>query len=209
MASTPRRPDKGRAAAGKPAGKRTKPAPRKGASRKPPADAAPPPPPEARPNGRPPSPEFLTKKDEILLRIAGGEELLHILREEGMPSKSTWYARLVEDQEFSDAHTRARKAWSFAKADECVLIADEVAYDTKVIIRGDSSIEVPDTEWIARTKIRIETRLKLIGQYHARQFGPKVDVTSDGEKVESGVVLMPPLDAVPIAVAVQVNRGKR
>lgn len=128
-----------------------------------------------------------------------------------MPLRSTFYRNLVVDVEFSDSHARARLSWAHAMADEMVMIADEVAYDTKTIVRGDSSIEVPDTEWIQRTKIRIDTRMKLMGQYHARQFGPKVDVTSDGEKLETGVLLMPPLDPPPMALAVHqvATKGRR
>lgn len=211
MASTPRRPRKGRAAAGKPAAKSTKPAPRPRGSRTPPAAPTPLPPPEARPVGRPLSPEFEAKREEILDRIAGGEQVLRILSEPGMPARSTFYRMLVVDREFSDSHARARESWAHAMADEMVLIADEVAYDTKTITRGDYSVDVPDTEWIQRTKIRIDTRMKLMGQYHARQFGPKVDVTSDGEKLETGVLLMPPLDPPPAGAIIHqvATKGRR
>lgn len=211
MSPAPRRP-KGRAAAVSkvvPAAPRQAPATSRRAAKtsKPPARAGEA---SARPPGRPAAPEFDAKRDEILARISGGDELVTILADEGMPSRSVFFTRMVADAAFQDAYARAREAWAYAKADEIVEIADFTARDTTTT-GGDHPRDIPDHEWIARSKLRVEARFRLMASYNAKRFGPKVDVTSDGEKLEHGVLLMPALDPRPVerSVAQVAKGGKR
>lgn len=62
-------------------------------------------------------------------------------------------------------------------AADCLEIADETSKDT---IYGDNGARA-DTEWISRSKLRIETRLKLLAKWDPKRYGDKVDVNHGGQ----------------------------
>lgn len=41
-----------------------------------------------------------------------------------------------------------------------------------------------DTEHIQRSKLRVETRLKLLAKWNPKRYGDRIDVTSGGEKIQ-------------------------
>jgi hypothetical protein len=51
---------------------------------------------------------------------------------------------------------------------EALDIADENQHDT--IKRQDGS-EGPDSEWISRSRLRVETRLKLLAKWDPKRYG--------------------------------------
>lgn len=65
--------------------------------------------------------------EAILDRIAGGESLMAILRENGMPGYSTFISHLSKDEELQDKYRRAREASGDADADKVGDIADKAA----------------------------------------------------------------------------------
>jgi hypothetical protein len=86
--------------------------------------------------------------------------------------------------EWLGAHPEFRKAYEIAKdrqADllffECLEIADDAKRDTKIVMRGDEPVEVMDFEWVARSKLRVETRLKMAGKLAPKKYGEKLDLT--------------------------------
>lgn len=62
--------------------------------------------------------------EAILERIAGGESLMAIVRENGMPGYSTFIAHLSKDEELQGKYRRAREASGDADADKVGDIAD-------------------------------------------------------------------------------------
>ena len=63
--------------------------------------------------------------------------------------------------------------------DQCLEIADDDRHDTKTITRGDgSTLEVMDFEWVARSKLKVETRLKMAGKLSPKKYGDKIDVNA-------------------------------
>jgi hypothetical protein len=61
--------------------------------------------------------------------------------------------------------------------DECLEIADDVSRDTKYVGgRGDSeAAEVANVEWISRSKLRVDTRLRMAGKLAPKKYGDKVE----------------------------------
>lgn len=62
--------------------------------------------------------------DEICERIADGESLRSICRDDEMPSKATVFRWLAEKQDFQDQYTRAREAQADSLVDDMLDIAD-------------------------------------------------------------------------------------
>ena len=108
--------------------------------------------------------------DEICVRLSQGEPLRQICRDERMPAWQTVYGWKAAHEEFSKRIAHAREAGFDAIAEECLEIADETAFDTVIGENGDRA----NSEWISRSKLRVETRLKLLAKWDPKRYGDKV-----------------------------------
>lgn len=104
------------------------------------------------PTGRPSikSPELIS---EICERVADGETLSSITRCDGMPSFPTIWKWAREDENFSKALAGAKEIGTHKIADDCIDIADR------------AELEAHDR------RIRIDTRMRLIGQWNKAVYG--------------------------------------
>lgn len=103
--------------------------------------------------------------DTICERIAEGESLNAICTSDDMPNIATVFRWLGNDTELSDKYARAREAQSDKFVDEIVAIADE-AEDPQL------------------ARLQIDARKWVAGKMRPKKYGDKIDVTSDGEKLE-------------------------
>jgi hypothetical protein len=110
----------------------------------------------ARPSKR--SPEVV---DEIAHRLAHGEPMARICDDEHMPDFSTVWRWEADDEEFRKLAAHAREVGTHYLADDCITIADGP---------GDP----------ADKRIRIDTRLRLIGKWNAKRYGDKLDIEHSG-----------------------------
>lgn len=106
---------------------------------------------------------------EIIERLSNGEPLSRICQEHHMPSFSTVWRWEEDDEEFRKLSTRAREHGTHYIADDCIRISDDENLDP------------------ADKRIRIDTRLRLIGKWNAKRYGDKIDHTSsDGSMSPQG-----------------------
>jgi hypothetical protein len=117
--------------------------------------------------------------DEICDRISSGEPLAQICRDEYMPALRTVYDWQVADEEFSAGIARAREAGFDQIAMDALHIADDNGRDTRLIGPEGAEREAPDHEWISRSKLRVETRLKLLAKWDPKRYGERQLVGSD------------------------------
>lgn len=140
---------------------------------------------EARPPGRP---STFTQEiaDEIIERLSQGEPLRQICRDDRMPAWQTVYRWKADDEAFSRRIAGAREAGFDAIAEECLEIADETAFDTVSTEHGDRA----NSEWISRSKLRVETRLKLLAKWDPKRYGDKITqehTNPDGSGLFTGI----------------------
>lgn len=114
------------------------------------------------------SPEVAAK---IVERLSKGEPLTIICRDDGMPCDDTVRNWAEADAAFSRDIARAREAGFDAIALEALAIADETERDTK---KGPNDADVCNTEWISRSRLRVETRLKLLAKWDPKRYGEKI-----------------------------------
>jgi hypothetical protein len=122
--------------------------------------------------------------DEIADRICDAiastpRGLEHICAAEDMPAPSTVYGWLNRHPEFLEKYLRARAVQAHVLMDQCVEIADDVRHDTKLVRRGEDTDEVQNAEFIQRSKIRIDTRMRMAGKLNPKHYGDKQLVGSD------------------------------
>jgi hypothetical protein len=116
--------------------------------------------------------------DEICERLAKGEPLTSICRDERMPATRTVSDWKAAHETFSADFARAREEGFDAIAEQCLQIADETSQDTKIV--GEDEREVCNSEWISRSKLRVETRLKLLAKWDPKRYGEKVTTEVTG-----------------------------
>lgn len=110
--------------------------------------------------------------DEICARLSKGEPLAHICRDEHMPAVRTVSHWKDANETFKADFARARDDGYDTIAAECLDIADEISRDTVTTDSGERA----NTEWISRSKLRIETRLKLLAKWDPRRYGDKISI---------------------------------
>jgi hypothetical protein len=120
--------------------------------------------------------------DAICERIAEGEPLRAICREEGMPTDRTVRNWVVEYPEFASAIARARLAGFDVIAETCLEIADDSRNDymEKAGKDGEAGGVAFNAEHVQRSKLRIETRLKLLAKWDPKRYGEKIEQTLQG-----------------------------
>jgi hypothetical protein len=116
--------------------------------------------------------------DRICDRIANTTlGLAAICREEGMPHRNTVTDWIEKNKEFSNKYARAKARQLELLAEEILEISDHTNNDTLTINKGDETIEIPNTEWINRSKLRVDSRKWLLSKLDPKKYGDKVDVT--------------------------------
>lgn len=117
--------------------------------------------------------------DIICERIAGGESLRSICRDEEMPGTSTVIKWLANDSlaNFRAQYTRAREAQADFMAEDILAIADDGLNDTYV---DDEGNQRTDHDVIARSKLRVEARKWLAGKMAPKKYGDKITAEMSG-----------------------------
>lgn len=136
-----------------------------------------------RPSGR--TPEIV---NEIIERLSNGEPLARICADDHMPHFSTVWRWEEADEEFRNLSARAREHGTHFMADDCIRIADDPVLDPQ------------------DKRVRIDTRLRLIGKWNAKKYGDATTIKhadANGEKIEVDEVTRAARFA---ALAAQINR---
>ena len=123
---------------------------------------------------------------KICEQLSEGISLREICRQEGMPPWQTVYSWMERDASLVEAIARAREIGYDALAEECLKIADDGTND---YVEGERGPQL-NSEHIQRSKLRIETRLKLLAKWSPKRYGERVQVAGDADspvKVEAEV----------------------
>lgn len=113
--------------------------------------------------------------NEICNRIANGEFLRVICREEGMPAWQTVYDWINTHGEFARRFARAREIGADAIAEDIVGIID--ADPERVSGKYGVCIDSGFVQW---QKNRAEQRLKLLAKWHPQRYGDRVSQEISG-----------------------------
>lgn len=117
-------------------------------------------------------------KESILAQIADGIPLRQICREENMPNWGTVYDWLAADSAFATRFAHARELGEDAISQDCMDIADDGTNDwmERLDVEGRSIGWQINGEHVQRSKLRIETRLKLLSKWNPKKWGDRQTV---------------------------------
>ena len=138
------------------------------------------PPEEHKPTGRPATYDKAIAQ-QMCEQLSEGIPLREICRQEGYPAWRTVYLWMSKDPDLSAAIAHARDVGYDAMAEECLDIADNAGNDYMERLDADG---VPigyqvNGDHIQRSKLRIETRLKLLAKFNPKRYGDKIVHSGD------------------------------
>lgn len=128
-----------------------------------------------RPHGRPTTyTEAIA--NEICERLAAGQTLRTICKDDHIPAESTVRWWVITDREgFSAHYTRARDLGLDAIAEELFDIADDGTNDWMTVGREGAEYQVENKEVTNRSKLRVETRKWYLSKLAPKRYGEKVE----------------------------------
>lgn len=117
--------------------------------------------------------------DTICGRLAEGESLRAICLSDDMPGRTTVFKWLLNHPDFANQYARARELQADTLFEEILEIADDSTGDRKVV--GEEGKEVCDTEFVQRSRLRVDARKWMAGKMAPKKYGEKVDVNHQGD----------------------------
>jgi hypothetical protein len=119
----------------------------------------------------------------ICIRIAEGESLREIVKDAGMPDRSTVYDWLLRHPDFADQYARAREEQADTLADEIIAIADEqpeiiAVTDKKTGALIEHKLDGAFLQW---QKNRIDARKWTAMKLKPKKYGDKIALGGDSD----------------------------
>lgn len=126
---------------------------------------------KTKPTGRPTTrtPEIV---EAILAWVADGKTLAEFCRRNDV-SRRSFYDWKAADPELAARFARARELGADVIAEEILAIADDGSNDTYV---DDEGFTRTDHDVIARSRLRVDARLKLLAKWFPTSYGDKMQV---------------------------------
>lgn len=107
--------------------------------------------------------------------IENGKSLRQALKEVNL-SSSRFFDWLDEDSEKQKQYARATELRADALADEMFDIVDETSRDTIITEKG----EIPNNEWIQRSRLRYDARKWLMSKLNPKKYGDRETKVIEG-----------------------------
>lgn len=120
-------------------------------------------------------PKKETAKTVICARLAQGESLRSICRSLGI-AESTVRGWEVDSEEFAAQSRRAREIGCHSIADETIEIADDGSNDWMRSNKADDEGWRANGENVQRSRLRIDTRLRLLGKWLPKVYGDRLEL---------------------------------
>lgn len=117
---------------------------------------------------------------EICARLASGEPLVTICRDDESPDVSTVYRWLAAHQEFRDMYARAREDQADTLADQIIDIADNPVRGVKTKTDEEGNVETTEGDMIEHRRLQVDARKWIAAKLKPRKYGDKTEHTISG-----------------------------
>lgn len=112
--------------------------------------------------------------DAICARLAEGESLNAICKDDGMPAESTVRAWALDDvQGFGAKYTRARELGYDRLAEELLQIADTPQVGVKTVHKATGA-ETTEGDMIEHRRLQVDARKWMLAKMLPKKYGDKV-----------------------------------
>lgn len=120
----------------------------------------------------------------ICAKLAEGESLRSICRDDDMPGLSTVFQWLAARPVFAEQYARAREAQADALFEDILEIADDGRNDWMERRGEDDAGWVVNGEHLQRSRLRIDARKWMAGKLRPKTYGDKSLIEGPGENGE-------------------------
>lgn len=120
--------------------------------------------------------------EAMLAQIAEGNPASKVCKEHNVSRNS--FNEWVKRKEWSDKYARAVDDRAYKIFEEILEIADDKSEDV-IIIDGKKYI---NSEFVQRSRLRIDARKWFLSKMLPRKFGEKIDITTNGGEMAPVVV---------------------
>ena len=114
----------------------------------------------------------------VCKEIEKGRALRNILKEDAMPSTSTFYEWLDSYEAKAKQYARATEIRAEVIFDDILGIADQNEHDTTVNADG---VEIVNNDVIQRSRLRIDARKWVLSKLNPKKYGDKIQTEHSGE----------------------------
>lgn len=127
--------------------------------------------------------------DKILELHSEGQTITSICKMEGMPHKTVFYDKILDDNDFALRFARARELAHDSIAEEALHIANTPVNGVETVDSDINGTTVTTKDMIHHRRLQVETRLKLLAKWSPSKYGDKLDVTSQGKALNQTVIV--------------------
>ena len=107
------------------------------------------------------------------------------------PCKQTIFEWRIKVKEFGDLYAIAKQDQIETLIDDCLDIADDTSHDTLLKQnKNGEEYEVCNSEWINRSRLRIDTRKFLAAKLAPKIYGDKIAEKDNAESLSDAVIAM-------------------
>lgn len=123
---------------------------------------------------------YASSWEELFDRLSGGETVAEICAaNQGWPAPRKLHLAISADPSLLERYRHARRAAIMAVSEELLPIADDGRNDwIEREGRGGREFKSLDTEAVQRSRLRIDTRLRLLEALDPTVFGKKLDLSN-------------------------------
>ena len=138
---------------------------------------------EKKPEGRP-TIYSLELSDSICSRLAQGESMRSVSRDNSMPCMATMFRWLRLKPEFLEHYERAKEESADALVDEMIDIADDGVNDwMEKLDKNQQPVGWQlNGEHVQRSRLRLDTRKWIASRLKAKKYGDKIENTVLGDE---------------------------
>ena len=119
--------------------------------------------------------------DTICEQLALGYSLRTGCKGDGIPDVKTIFSWFRAHPEFIQQYARAKQESADAMAEDIVDISDE---PIEFLADGKANNAA-----VQRNRLRVDTRKWLMAKMKPKKYGEKLDITTDGEKLQAGAIM--------------------
>lgn len=138
------------------------------------------------------------RKEKVFNRIIDaisndGRPIRDILKEKWSPSPSTFFQWLDDDEKLAKRYARACEIRADVLFDEMLTIAftPEIGETVKMVQKGSKKeMEKTKGDMLGHRKLKVDTIKWALSKMAPKKYQDKIDVTSNGEKLNSSIPLV-------------------
>lgn len=127
-----------------------------------------------------PSTYTLDLADSICERLASGESMRSVSRDDSMPVMSTMFKWIREHEEFSNQYAKAKEESADALTEDMMDIADDGSNDWMELNDPDNPGYRANGEAIQRSKLRVDVRKWAASKLKPKKYGDKQQIEHSG-----------------------------